>query len=157
MAPTRGYISNLRVGVGNAAQAGKPIATLIDLTGAWVVAYFRENQIANIREGDPVEMVLEIRPGEIVRGRVADWGAGVMTINQNAQTGELVQLPSSGNWLTQPQRFPVRIEFDPPDQIPRPIRLGAQATVMIYTGKSAPLDPVLRFYMRAISWLTYVY
>lgn len=157
LAPTRGYLSNLRVGVGNVVQPGKPIATLIDLNGAWIVSYFRENQIANIRQGDPVEIVLEIRPGDVLRGRIADWGAGVMTINQNAATGELVQLPATGNWLTQPQRFPVRIEFDPPDQIPRPIRLGSQATVMVYTEKSGLLDPLWWFYMRAVSWLTYVY
>lgn len=157
VAPAQGYISNLRVGVGSAAQSGKPIATLIDLDGAWVVAFFRENQIANIKQGDPVEIILETRPGEVLRARVADWGAGVMTINQDAPTGELVQLPSSGNWLTQPQRFPVRIEFDPPDEFPRPIRLGTQVTVMVYTAKSAPLDPLWRLYMRAVSWLTYVY
>jgi multidrug resistance efflux pump len=51
VSPSRGYVTNLRVGAGQYAPPGQPLVTLVDMQGAWVVAWFRENQIGNLRIG----------------------------------------------------------------------------------------------------------
>jgi multidrug resistance efflux pump len=157
VAPTRAYVTNLRLANGQYAAVGQPLLTLIDLRGAWVVAWFRENQLGNVRVGDRVEIALDIRPGRILRGRVAGLGGGVMTINQQATAGTLVQLPRGGEWLTTAQRLPVRIEFDPPDRVPEGVRLGSQATVMVRTQGFSPLRPVWWAYIRMRSLFSYAY
>lgn len=157
VSPVRAFVTNLKLATGQYAQAGQPVMTLIDLQGAWIVAYFRENQLGNVMAGDAVEIVLDVRPGEVWQGKVTGIGGGIMTVNQQANSGALVDLPKSGEWLTAPQRLPVRIEFDPPDQIPPGIRLGSQATVMVKADGYGVLGPLWWTYVRILSWLSYVY
>jgi multidrug resistance efflux pump len=46
---------------------------MIDLQGAWIIGYFRENQLGNMNVGDAAEVVLEISSfsaaGYLIRGR----------------------------------------------------------------------------------------
>ena len=157
ISPVRAFVTNLKLATGQFAQAGQPVMTLIDLQGAWIVAYFRENQLGNVKAGDAVEIALDVRPGEVWQGKVTGIGGGIMTVNQQANSGALVQLPKGGEWLTSPQRLPVRIEFDPPDRIPPGIRLGSQVTVMVKADGYGVLSPIWWAYLRALSWLSYVY
>lgn len=157
VSPTRAFVTNLKLSAGQYAKAGQPVMTLIDVQGAWVVAYFRENQLGVIKVGDEVEMALDIRPGEILHGRVTGIGGGVMTVNQDANPGALTQLPKGGEWMTYPQRLPVRIEFDPPDQIPQSVRLGSQVTVIVKADGYVFLSPLWWVYIRFLSLLSYVY
>ena len=157
VSPTRAFVTNLKLATGQYAQVGQPVMTLIDMQGAWIVAYLRENQLGNAKKGDSVEIALDVKPGEIWHGKITGIGGGVMTVNQQASTGALVQLPKGGEWMTAPQRLPVRIEFDPPDQFPTGVRLGSQATVMVRTEGFSPLRPLWWLYIRVLSWLSYVY
>lgn len=157
VSPTRAFVTNLKLATGQYAQVGQPVLTLIDMQGAWIVAYLRENQLGNVKKGDKVEIALDVKPGEIWHGKITGIGGGIMTVNQQASSGALVQLPKGGEWLTTPQRLPVRIEFDPPDQFPTGVRLGSQATVMVRTEGFSPLRPLWWLYIRVLSLLSYVY
>ncbi len=156
VSPTDGYVSGVRLGVGQYAQPGQPLMNVVDLGSAWVIAYFRENQLENIALGDPVEMTLDIRPGEVLRGRVVGFGAGVATINQQAPAGGLVQTPASGKWLSAAQRHPVRIAFEG-EGIPRKVRVGSQVTALVRTESSGPLAPLWWLWIRSLAVLSYVY
>ena len=66
--------------------------------------------------------------------------------------------PPQNSWLSEPQRFAVRLDFDPPDSMPRGIvRLGSQATVMVYTDEAVWLRPVWRLLIRLRALISYVY
>lgn len=155
-APVRGFVTNLRLGAGQFAGAGQPLVTLVDIRGAWIVAWFRENQLGNLRIGDRVRIALDMRPGEVLSGRITGFGGGVTTPNQTAPAGGLINMQNSGSWLSAPQRFPVRIEFDDA-RIPEKVRIGSQATVMAHTSSAAWLSPIWALYIRAIAMISYVY
>ena len=59
--------------------------------------------------------------------------------------------------MTDPQRFAVRLEFDPPDTLPRGVRLGSQATVLVYSPEAVWLRPLWKLYIRFRALMSYVY
>jgi multidrug resistance efflux pump len=157
VAPTRGRVTNFSLGPGETATAGQPVLTMIDLQGAWMIAYFRENQLGNMRVGDPAEVLLDVLPGQVWPARLVSFAGGIMTVNQAAAPGGLVDTPPQQQWLAEPQRFGVRLQFDPPDQRPPNVRLGSQATVMVYTEQSGWLRPLWRLLIRVRALVSYVY
>ena len=131
---------------------------MIDLQGGWIVAWFRENQLGNVSEGDRAEVVLDVLPGQVWPARVASFSAGIDTVNQAAPPGGLVDTPPQNNWISEPQRFAVRLEFDPPNAFPRGVRLGSQATVLVlYRRRRAGCSRSGGSIIRVRALLSYVY
>ena len=54
--------------------------------------------------------MLDVLPGEVLKGRVRSIGGGVGT--EPGQPGTLPQVDNNRDWLRQAQRFPVAVEFD---------------------------------------------
>ena len=83
----------------------------------WVEANFKEDQVAKMRVGQPVEITVEAYGKDALSGRVASFAPG---------TGQAFSaLPAqnaTGNWVKVIQRLPVRIEFDQP-----PPKMAARA------------------------------
>ncbi|HRO12699.1 efflux RND transporter periplasmic adaptor subunit [Amaricoccus sp.] len=156
VSPAHGRVTNLSLGAGETASAGQPILTMIDLQGGWIVAWFRENQLGNIARGDRAEVVLDVQPGRVWQARVVSFIAGIDTVNQSAPRGGLIDTPPQARWLSEPQRFAVRLEFTPSDSLPPGVRLGSQATVMVETAQSAWLRPLWWAYIRVRAILSYV-
>jgi multidrug resistance efflux pump len=158
VSPTRARVTNLSLGPGETATPGQPILSMIDLQGGWIVAWYRENQLGNIDVGDAAEVVLDVLPGRVWPARVASLSGGINTVNQAAPPGGLVETPPQNTWMSEPQRFAVRLEFDPPDSLPRgSVRLGSQATVLVQTEEATWLSPLWRLYIRVLALLSYVY
>jgi len=154
-APVDGYVSNLQIGKGSYAKAGTPLISLIDVGRAGLIGYFTENQLGNVRLGDPVLIALDMFPGKLFKGKVVGLGGGISTPNQSAPTGSLVQAPSS-TWLTSAQRLPIRVAFDPKGQVPRGLRLGSQASLMIETKDAGIMGVIDRWVLTLRSYLSYV-
>ncbi|MCL1141782.1 HlyD family secretion protein [Shewanella gaetbuli] len=153
-APTDGVASNFRLKEGFYAIAGQPIMTFISAEDVWIEANFRENSLGNMQAGDKVEFALDYAPGKVFTGEVAhidygvDWG-------QSEQTGKLAQTTGQTGWLRQTQRFPVTIHFDD-EQAKGMRRVGGQADVMVYTEEDSMMNLFGRFWIRAVSWFSYV-
>lgn len=154
-APVGGYISNLQIGRGSYARAGAPLISLIDVSKAGLIGYFRENQLGNVALGDPVLIALDIFPGRIFKGRVVGLGGGIATPNQSAPSGALVQAPNE-TWLANGQRLPIRVAFDPAGQVPPGVRLGSRASLMIETSDSGFVGTLCRWVLTVRSYLSYV-
>ena len=157
VAPTRGRVTNFSLGPGETATAGQPVLTMIDLQGAWIIGYFRENQLGNMQVGDAAEVVLDVLPGQVWPAQLVSFAGGIMTVNQAAAPGGLVDTPPQQQWMAEPQRFGVRLQFDPPDQRPPNVRLGSQATVMVYTEEAGLLRPLWKLLIRVRALISYVY
>src|SRR4029077_15940905 len=133
VAPGSGLVTDLRTDVGHFAQAGAPAMTLIAIHDQWINADMTENNLGNIEPGDEVAIVLDVLPGEVMKGRVRSVGYGVSS-GQQAPTGTLPTIDNSRDWLRQAQRFPVAVEFDASDaERLRKVRIGGQAEVMVFT------------------------
>jgi multidrug resistance efflux pump len=157
VAPGRGLVTDLRTDVGHFAQAGAPAMTLIAIHDLWINADMTENNLGNIDPGDRVAIVLDVLPGEVLKGRVRSVGYGVSS-GQEAPPGTLPTIENSRDWLRQAQRFPVAIEFDSSDaERLRKVRIGGQAEVMVFTGDNFVMNMLGAVYIRLKSWLTYLY
>jgi len=157
VAPARGVVTDLRTDVGHFAQPGAPVMTLIAMHDLWISAELTENNLGNIDPGDEVAIVLDILPGEVLKGRVRSIGGGVAGTSP-PPPGTLPQVQNSRDWLRQAQRIPVAIEFDPAE-LPRLrlARIGGQAEVMVYTGDNPIMNTLGTFYIRVMSWVSYLY
>jgi multidrug resistance efflux pump len=147
-------VTALQLTQGQVVGPQQPAMTYIDAREIWIDAAFRENSLEHIEPGNPVEIVLDIRPGRIFTGRVVSIGFGVSVGEVDPQTGLPVIRNPSG-WLRDPQRMSVRIEFDP-DERPRGLRFGSQANVTIYTGENGIVNAIGKIWMRLIAFFTYV-
>ena len=157
VAPGSGLVTDLRTDVGQFAQAGAPVMTLIAIHDLWINADMTENNLGNIKPGQEVAIVLDVLPGEVLKGRVRSIGYGVSS-GQETPPGTLPTIQNSRDWLRQAQRFPVAIEFDASDADRlRKARIGGQAEVLVYTGNNFMMNMLGDVYIRVKSWLSYLY
>jgi multidrug resistance efflux pump len=155
-APENGVITGLQLDKGNFAAAGAPQLTFIATHNIWLEADFTENNLGHIEPGNEVGIVFDALPGEVVRGRVRDLSYGVAV--GTAPLGSLPTVQNDPNWLREAQRYPVLIDFDlPRGQGRYPLKVGSQATVVVYTGDHLLVNPLARFYLWLVSILTYAY
>ncbi|MGZ8915952.1 MAG: HlyD family secretion protein [Methylobacter sp.] len=157
IAPARGLVTDLRTDVGHFVQAGAPAMTLIVIHDLWINADMTENNLGNVNPGDKVAIVLDVMPGEVLKGRVRSIGSGVSS-GQQAQPGALPTIENSRDWLRQAQRFPVAVEFDPSEfERLREARIGGQAEVLVYAGEHALMNWLGAAFIRLMSYLSYLY
>jgi multidrug resistance efflux pump len=156
-APAGGLVTDLQTDVGRFAQAGSPVMTLIAVHDLWISADMTENNLGNVEPGDRVDILLDVMPGEVLKGRVRSVGGGVSDGKQ-AKPGDLPTIDNSRDWLRQSQRFPVAVEFDPSERERlRGVRIGGQADVLIYTGDHALMNWLGRLFIVLSSYLSYLY
>jgi multidrug resistance efflux pump len=157
LAPGRGLVTDLRTDVGQFAQAGAPLLTLIAVHDLWINADMTENNLGNIEPGDEVAIVLDVMPGKVWKGRVRSVGSGVSG-GAEAKPGALPTVENSRDWLRRAQRFPVAVEFDPAERAQlRGVRIGGQAEVLVYTGEHGVMNWLGALFIRLMSYLSYVY
>jgi len=154
-APSEGIITNLTVDIGHFAGAGAPIMTFISTKDIWVQADMRENSLGHIKQGNPVEMVLDSAPGKIFKGEVLSVGYGVSD-NSGSTIGSLTTVQSSSGWLRQAQNFPVLIRFSD-DSSKGFRRAGGQVNTIIYTGDRPILNTLGKAWIRIVSFLSHIY
>lgn len=155
-APDDGLVTDVRVSNGNFASAGAPLMTFIGIENIWIQADFTENNLGNISAGDRVEIVFDALPGRVLTGRVRGAGFGVAV--DTAPLGSLPTVDNDRQWLRDAQRFPVDVEFQLSDSSQRQsIRVGAQASVIVYTGDNWLFNFAGKVYMRISSLLTYAF
>ena len=157
VAPTRGSVTDLRIDAGQYAQTGAPLMTLIATHDLWINADMTENNLGNIKPGDEVAIVLDVMPGEVLKGRVRSVGTGIGP-DKPPQPGTLPAVENSRDWLRQAQRFPVAVEFDPSERERlRGVRIGGQADVLVYTGDHPIMNWLAGVFIKVMSYFSYLY
>ena len=68
-APTDGIVGELKVKPGQLVNAGTQVITIISAE-PWVLANYRETQLAKVKEGDPVEVGIDALPSTHLSGHV---------------------------------------------------------------------------------------
>ena len=106
-APIDGVVGNRTLRVGQLVQAGTQLMSLVPASGAYVVANFKETQLTHVREGQPVDLEVDMFPGQVVHGHVDSLAP--------ASGQEFALLPpdnATGNFTKVVQRIPVKIALD---------------------------------------------
>jgi multidrug resistance efflux pump len=157
-ASSRGVITDLRAEVGQYAGTGSPVMTLVAIDDVWINAEFTENNLGHMRAGSSVEILFDALPGQIFQGAVRSIGLGI-SAGQAQPPGNLPTVENNRDWLRQAQRFPVVIGFDITQQesLRRQLRVGGQASVIVYSSEGGLLRMLGKAYIRLKSWLSYAY
>lgn len=151
-APASGVVTNLQLSVGEVVAAGQAAMTFIEIGTIWITAAFKENSLENIATGDRAEILFDSLPGQLFPAQVESVGLGVSQGAVDPATG-LPTIRNQTGWIRDPQRFPVRLVLD--GDLPKGVRYGSQATVVIYTGENPLTNALGSFWIRLISVLTY--
>jgi multidrug resistance efflux pump len=155
-APASGVVTGVRLDKGNFAAAGAPQMTFIATHNVWVQADFTENNLGHIKPGDEAAIVFDALPGQVIAGSVREVSYGVAV--DTAPLGSLPTVKNDPNWLRQAQRYPILIDVSwPGDPSALPLKVGSQATVVVYTGDHWLINPLARLRMWLLSILTYAY
>jgi membrane fusion protein, multidrug efflux system len=107
VAPIDGVVGNRTLRTGQFVQAGTQLMSLVPATGAYVVANFKETQLTDVRQGQAVDIAVDMFPGQIVHGHVDSIAP--------ASGQEFALLPpdnATGNFTQIVQRIPVKIALD---------------------------------------------
>ena len=152
-APANGYITNMQLRVGSFAHTGIPVLTCIDRDHWWVVANCRENSLEYLKPGQRVGLSFNTYPGRIFPGVVQTVGWGVYQ-GQAAPSGNLPAVPEPQNWIRLSQRFQVWVTPQMPPEYP--LRIGATATVAVYTRERYWLNGVTEFWHKIVSLFDYL-
>jgi multidrug efflux system membrane fusion protein len=128
-APFDGYVTNLNIAVGQYANEGRQVLSLVDKRTWYVLANFREDFLPHIQPGMTADIFLLSAPNRRFRGRVQ--GVGWALYQENGATVDgLPAVEPTLNWVRLSQRFPVRIILENSTS-ESPFRMGATAVVTI--------------------------
>ncbi len=156
VAPEDGRVVNLQVRPGMVAGAVRvgAIASFICDEGRYVLATYFMEHLKYVAKDQPVEVALNLYPGQIFRGKVeAVWKASAA--GQMLPSGRLPHFVPHPPDEPQSQ-YAVKIVLEAPDQSLFPI--GAQGGAAIYTGgMKGPWTALRRVAIRANSWMNFLY
>ena len=134
-APVDGYVTNLNLRLGSQAVANQSALALVDVNSYWVVGFFRENYIAEIRAGDRAVVTLMTYPDKPLEGRVDSLGWGIAQKDGSTGFDLLPNISPTFEWIRLAQRVPVRIHLDlVPEGVQ--LRVGTTASVLVMMGPS---------------------
>jgi HlyD family secretion protein len=108
-APFDGTIAEVNLDVGQAVQAGAPVVTLISEEEYRLTVDVDEVDIANLKVEQPVEIILDALPGEVL-------------------TGQVQAISPTATDVAGVVSYPVRVKLDPTDA---PLRAGMTATAVV--------------------------
>jgi multidrug resistance efflux pump len=127
--PVNGYVTNLLAQLGDYANVGQKLISLVDADSFWIDAYFEETSLGKILEHDPTTVKL-MGYSQLVLGHVGGVARGINIPNAQPDQAGLASVNPIFTWVRLAQRVPVRIHID---QVPDGVRLvaGMTATVQI--------------------------
>jgi membrane fusion protein (multidrug efflux system) len=132
-APATGFVGRKNVEVGNRLSSGQTLMDIVE-PDLWIVANFKETQLAHMHRGQPVTITIDSIPDKVFTGKVDSFSP--------ATGNEFALLPadnSTGNFTKIVQRVPVKIVFDRDSIKDEPrIRAGESAVVKVTLSDPKP-------------------
>ena len=126
-APESGQLSQVSVKAGQYVNAGTQLMYIVP-KGVWIIANFKETQIAKMAIGEPATIHVDALGGAAFTGHVS---------NISPATGSEFSAgaanPATGNYIKIAQRIPVRIDLDQDQSKIDRLRPGMSVSVDIDT------------------------
>jgi multidrug resistance efflux pump len=136
--PVNGYVTNLTAQLGDYANVGELMLSVVNSDSYWVDAYFEETDLGRIQDGDAATIKL-MGYTPLLRGRVQGLARGINVPNAQPDASGLASVNPIFTFVRLAQRVPVRIRID---EVPEGVTLvaGLTATVQIepYKAPAAP-------------------
>ena len=125
-APVAGVVGARGVRVGQYVRPGGALMSIVPLADAYVVANFKETQVARLRIGQPVQIHADAFGKDVIKGRVDSFAP--------ATGAEFALIPvenAVGNFTKITQRLPVRIAIDRDQKLAGALRPGLSLKVKV--------------------------
>ena len=103
LAPVAGRLGKRNVEVGTRVQAGQQLGAIVE-DNVWLVANFKETQLAELRQGQEVKVVIDAMPNQPLIGKLDSFSPA-----SGAQFALLPADNATGNFTKIVQRVPVKI------------------------------------------------
>jgi membrane fusion protein (multidrug efflux system) len=127
-APIDGVVGDRQVRVGQYVRAGSPLLAVVPLQQVYVVANFKETQIAHMQAGQPVTIRPDVEHGLRLRGAVDSIAPA-----SGAEFSIIPTDTATGNFTKIVQRVPVRIRIAPGQEGAALLRPGLSVSVSVDT------------------------
>jgi len=124
--PVKGIVSRKTVEVGQVVQPGQPLMAIIQLDDVWVTANFKETQLTHMRPGQAVTITVDAY-GKEYKGHVDSIAAAT-----GARFSLLPPENATGNYVKVVQRVPVKIVFEPGQDLEHRLRPGLSVVPTVY-------------------------
>lgn len=132
-APTRGFIAQRKVQVGENVKVDRPLLSILPLNQIWIDANFKERQLRDIRVGQPAKVWADMYgSGVEYKGKVYGIEPGSGSV-----FSLLPPQNATGNWIKIVQRVPVRIVLDPEQVEKYPLFVGLSTYVTVDTADTS--------------------
>ena len=131
--PVNGYVTNLRLRVGDYATVGQPRVAVIDADSFWIYGYFEETQINGIHVGDPARIKL-MGYRQTLTGQVESITRGITDQDSQIDRYGLPDVNPVFTWVRLAQRIPVRIAIE---SVPPGILLASGMTCSVSVADAA--------------------
>jgi multidrug resistance efflux pump len=131
--PVNGYVTNLRLRVGDYATVGQPRVAVIDADSFWIYGYFEETQIQGIHVGDLARIKL-MGYRQTLTGQVESITHGITDQDSQIDRYGLPDVNPVFTWVRLAQRIPVRIAIG---SVPPGILLASGMTCSVSVADAA--------------------
>lgn len=129
-APAKGHLGEVGVRLGQFVTAGTQLMALVP-EKVWVVANFKEQQIAQMRVGQPVRVRIDALPDLKLQGKVENLSPAA-----GSEFSVIKPDNASGNFVKVAQRIPVRIALDAEAAVAAQLRPGMSVEAVVDTRAS---------------------
>jgi membrane fusion protein (multidrug efflux system) len=123
-----GRVGDRTVRVGQYAQPGTRLMTIVPVQDVYLAANFKETQIGLMRAGQPATIHVDALPGIDLHGSVVSFSPGT-----GSQFAMLPPQNATGNFTKIVQRVPVRIHIDAGQETRNVLVPGLSVTVHVDT------------------------
>ena len=124
LAPAAGIVSDKNVQIGQVVSPGQTLLKVANDGNLWVVANFKETQLAEMKVGQAVEIKADTYSDKVFAGRIESLAPAT-----GARFSLLPPDNATGNFVKVTQRVPVRIAFTEKPGPDTPLRAGMSVTV----------------------------
>ncbi|TGE19717.1 HlyD family secretion protein [Hymenobacter elongatus] len=125
VAPGTGVVSRKNVQPGQVVAPGQQLMALVASEQTWIVANFKETQLAKMKVGQPVTIEVDAYPNVEFQGKIESMSAAT-----GARFALLPPDNASGNFVKVTQRVPVKIVLDNMDP-QHPLRAGMSVAATV--------------------------
>lgn len=123
-----GRVGDRAVRVGQYAQPGTRLMTIVPVQDIYLEANFKETQLALMRAGQPATIHIDALASDDLHGTVESFSPGT-----GSQFALLPPQNATGNFTKIVQRVPVRIRIDAPEALRARLLPGLSVTVRVDT------------------------
>ncbi|MBS0467277.1 MAG: HlyD family secretion protein [Proteobacteria bacterium] len=131
-APADGQASDVSVRVGQYVAAGSQLLFVVPHQ-LWVVANFKETQMAHVQIGQSASFTVDALEGARITGKVLEIAPAT-----GSEFSVLKADNATGNFTKVVQRLPVKIAIDPDQPVAARLRPGMSVIARIDTAKDQP-------------------